>query len=79
LHSVITRQRPKLPTATGIAQLGYGAIVADILNHTPPGITRKVYDKYSWGPEIKIALTAWGEAVQRAVNGTQANIIEINS
>ncbi len=65
--------------ATGIAQLGYGAIVADILNHTPPGITRKVYDKYSWGPEIKIALTAWGEAVQRAVSGTQANIIEINS
>jgi len=65
--------------ATGIAILGFGGVVPDILNHKPQGITRQVYDKYSRSPEIKRALVSWGEAVERAINGTQANIIEINS
>ncbi len=65
--------------ATGIAKIGFGAVVADILNHTPQGITRRIYDKYSRQPEIKAALTAWGETLQRAIDGNQADVIEINS
>ena len=65
--------------ATGLARLGYGSIVDDILNHKQKGITRLVYDLYSRSPEIKRALTAWGEAVQRAIAGNQADVIEINS
>lgn len=63
--------------ATGIARLGHGAVVDDILNHKKQGITRRVYDLYSRGPEIKRALIAWGETVQRAVDGSQAEIIPI--
>ncbi len=63
--------------ATGIARLGHGAVVDDILNHKKQGVTRRVYDLYSRGPEIKRALTAWGETVQRAVDGSQAEIIHI--
>ncbi len=65
--------------ATGIAQLGHSSVVPDILNHKPQGITRQVYDKYSRQPEIKRALVSWGEAIQRAVAGTQADVIEIHS
>ena len=64
--------------ATGIARLGHGAVVDDILNHKRQGVTRKIYDLYSRGPEIQRALTAWGEAVERAIDGTQADIISIN-
>ena len=65
--------------ATGLARLGYGDIIDDILNHKQKGITRRVYDLYSRAPEIKRALTAWGEAVERAVAGNQADVIEINA
>ncbi len=65
--------------ATGLARLGHGAIIDDILNHKQQGITRRVYDLYSRAPEIKRALTAWGEAVERALAGNQDDVIEINS
>ncbi len=51
----------------------------DILNHKPQGITRQVYDKYSRQPEIKRALVSWGEAIERAIDGNQADVIEINT
>ena len=53
--------------ATGIAKLGYWAIVGDILGHTPQGVTRKHYDLYRREPEIKIALKAWGIAIEKSV------------
>ncbi len=65
--------------ATGIAQLGHSAVVPDILNHKPQGITRQVYDKYSRQPEIKRALVSWGETIQRAVDGTQADVVSIKT
>ena len=65
--------------ATGLARLAYGSIIDDILNHKQKGITRRVYDLYSRSPEIKRALTAWGEAVQRAIDGiVGADVISIN-
>ena len=63
--------------ATGIARLGYGAVVDDILNHKKQGVTRRVYDLYSRAPEIKRALTAWGEAIQMALDGNAGKIIPI--
>ena len=65
--------------ATGMAILGHAAVVPDILNHAPQGITRTVYDRYDRGPEIERALIVWSEAVQRAIGGNQADVIEINS
>ena len=65
--------------ATGLARLGYGSIADDILNHKQKGITRRVYYLYSRAPEIKRALTVRGEAVQRAIDGNQADVIEISS
>ena len=62
---------------TGIARLGYGAVVDDILNHKKQGVTRRVYDLYSRAPEIKRALTAWGEAIQMALDGNAGKIIPI--
>jgi len=49
--------------ATGIARLGYGSIIDDILNHKKRGVTRRVYDLYDRGPEIKSALTEWAEII----------------
>lgn len=54
--------------ATGIAKLGYGAIVPDILGHKPQGVTRKHYDKYDREPEIRVALEAWGTAIENEIN-----------
>jgi integrase len=56
--------------ATGLARLGHGAVVPEILNHSQQGITRQVYDLYTRGPEIRRALTAWGEFLQRAIDET---------
>ena len=65
--------------ATGLARLGHGAIVGDILNHKTQGVTRRVYDLYSRDSEIQRALTTWGKAVEQAIEGTAGtNIIEIN-
>ena len=65
--------------ATGLARLDYVSIIDDVLNHKQQGVTRRVYDLYSRAPEIKRALTAWGEAVERAIDGTQADVIELKS
>jgi len=63
---------------TGMARIGYGALADDLLNHKQQGISRRVYDLYDRGPEIKAALTAWGEAIQRAIDGGDSNIISIS-
>ncbi len=65
--------------ATGLARLGFGDIISDILNHKQRGITRRVYDLYKRAPEIKRALTSWGEALERALADTPATVIPINS
>jgi integrase len=65
--------------ATGIARLGHAAVVPDILNHSPQGITRQVYDKYGREPEIKAALIAWEHAVAGALGGeTGRTVVEVD-
>ena len=65
--------------ATGIARLGHAAVVPDILGHAPQTVTRQVYDQYGREPEIMRALTVWAEAIARAIDGIQADVIEINA
>ena len=60
--------------ATGIAKLGYGAIVPDILGHKPQGVTRKHYDKYDREPEIKVALEAWGMAIEAEIEKEKSQV-----
>ena len=65
--------------ATGIARLGYGVVVPDILGHSPQGITRQVYDQYSRETEIKKALQTWERAVKQAVEGRGAEtVVEVD-
>jgi hypothetical protein len=45
-------------------------VVPEILNHSQQGITRQVYNLYTRGPEIRRALTAWEEVLQRAIDET---------
>jgi integrase len=63
--------------ATGIAALGYGAIVPDILNHKVTGITRLVYDQYSRDPEKQMAFEAWDKQLQKIISseGNNVNVI----
>ena len=63
--------------ATGIAELGFWAIVPDILGHAPQGVTRKHYDHYSREPEIKEALEAWGSTIENCLDENSGNIIQI--
>jgi integrase len=66
--------------ATGMAEMGFAAIVPDILNHAPQGITRTVYDKYDRAPEIKRALSAWEARIKQLINGGSDNkVIEIHA
>ena len=61
--------------ATGMAKLGHAAVVPDILNHAPQGITRTVYDRYDREPEIKRALIIWEHAIKQAVEGDSEGIV----
>lgn len=58
--------------ATHIARIGHSGIVPDLLNHTPTGITRQVYDRHSRDPEKQRALLAWEREIQRIINGAES-------
>lgn len=66
--------------ATGIARLGYGSVVPDILNHSQQGsVTRRIYDHYSREPEIRRALIAWGNTIQQLINGSgESSVIQVD-
>ena len=64
--------------ATGMAMLGHAAVVPDILNHAPQGITRTVYDRYDRAPEIKRALIAWETAIRQALAGGGRKVVEVD-
>jgi len=64
--------------ATGMAILGHAAVVPDILNHAPQGITRTVYDRYDRGPEIKRALISWETAIKEALVGGGQKVVEVD-
>jgi integrase len=60
--------------ATRLAELGTAPHVVDrVLNHVQTGVTGKVYDKYTYGPEISRALEKWGQKIEQAVTGKKAD------
>lgn len=67
-HSTLERWTPhdlRRTAATHIARLGFGARVGDILNHTPRGTTRRIYDQYDYDAEKRLALNTWGDEIGR--------------
>ncbi len=60
--------------ATGMARLGHRAVVPDILNHAPQGVTRAFYDHYDSRPEIRQALSAW----ETAITGGGQKVVEVD-
>ncbi len=59
--------------ATLMASIGVDTLVVSaILNHTPAGITQKVYERYSRDPEKKQALERWARHLQDIVSGKPA-------
>jgi integrase len=56
--------------ATGLARLGTPPhVVSEILNHAPAGITRQVYDRYSYEREVREALERWAACLQGIIGG----------
>jgi len=64
--------------ATGMAILGHAAVIGDILNHAPQGVTRRIYDKYDREPEIKRALISWETAIKEALAGGGRKVVEVD-
>jgi len=67
-HSTLEKWTPhdlRRTAATHIARLGFGARVGDILNHTPRGTTRRIYDQYDYDAEKRLALNTWGDEIGR--------------
>lgn len=63
--------------ATGMAELGVPShTVSLVLNHESARrgtVTGRVYDQYNYDREKREALDAWGERLERAVAGTEAD------
>ena len=57
-------------TSMGIPRL----VVAKILNHVEPGVTR-VYDRHSYDAEKRQALDTWGRKVVALVTGETGKVI----
>jgi integrase len=60
-------------TSIGISRL----VVSKILNHAEPGVTA-VYDRHSYDPEKRAALTAWGARLEQIVGirQEQSNVVD---
>ena len=63
--------------STHLNRLGFHGLDSIILAHSAQGVTDVFYQRYKFDDEIKKALILWGEAVQRAIDGTYADIIPI--
>jgi integrase len=56
--------------ATGLARMGTPPhVVSEILGHAPAGITRQVYDRYSYEREVREALERWAARLQSITTG----------
>jgi len=53
--------------ATHLARIGFSGLVPDLLNHSPQGVTRLVYDQHSRDPEKQRALLKWERELQQII------------
>jgi integrase len=67
--------------ATGMAALGGIAphIVDRILNHSSGKISgvARIYNRYEYIPERKVALEAWALHIERLIRPTPSNVLEL--
>jgi integrase len=55
--------------ATGLGKMEVpGLVIALILNHTLPGVTNRVYNRYDYLKEKRDALNAWGTRLSRIIS-----------
>ena len=93
LKTALARLQPKVQAAgvphfsfhdlrrtlsTQLQRLGFRGVDGDILSHSRGGVTEAHYNRHKPIKEIKRALTVWGEEVQRALDGSQTNVVSIN-
>jgi integrase len=58
--------------ATSLARLGTAPhVVSECLGHAPQGITRQVYDHYSYRREMQEALARWAEYLEALGRGAE--------
>ena len=70
----LRRTAASLMTSMGIPRL----TVSKILNHVEQGVTR-VYDRYSYDKEKRIALDKWARKLEQILTGKQAKVVSIGS
>lgn len=68
----LRRTAASLMTGMGISRL----VVSKILNHVEQGVTR-VYDRYSYDREKRIALDKWARRLSQILTGKQAKVVSI--
>ena len=68
----LRRTGASLMTGMGISRL----IVSKILNHVEQGVTR-VYDRYSYDKEKRIALDKWARRLEQILTGKKGKVISI--
>lgn len=68
----LRRTAASLMTGMGISRLTVGKI----LNHSEQGITR-VYDRYSYDKEKRIALDKWARRLEQILTGEMAKVVNI--
>jgi len=65
--------------STHFNRLGFRGIDKAVLGHSASGVTEIFYNRYNFEDEVKRALTVWGEAINRAIDGTKADVLEFKS
>ena len=68
----LRRTAASLMTGMGIPRL----TVSKILNHVEQGVTR-VYDRYSYDKEKRIALDKWSQRLEQFLTGKKAKVVSI--
>jgi integrase len=68
----LRRTAASLMTGMGISRL----TVSKILNHVETGVTR-VYDRYSYDTEKRIALDKWARRLEQILTGKKAKVVSI--
>lgn len=65
--------------STHLNRLGYRGLDKAILGHSAKGVTDIHYNRYDLAGEIKTALTVWDQSVQRAIDGSKAEVVLITA
>ena len=68
--------------STRLGELGISqTIKGKLLNHSPVGVTSRVYDKFEYTTEKTTAMNAWGDRLREIVSDTPlaSNVVSLQS